>query len=237
MILFPEMHGKQEKRNAVMTLREHEDELFVRWRAHRPDLVRDGIVDEAFFSPSRPRILFVLKEPNDPGGGGWDLRDVVKEGGRSQTWDNIARWVAGIERLPAETPWRDVARLTADHRKFLLRTIAAMNLKKSPGGGSTERDSLICVAREDRDLLLEQFNIYEPDLVICCGASVGDLMEELIIDASHGAWKPTSRGVWFKEFRQGRFIIDYAHPQVRTWSHLLFYGLVDAVREIRHPAG
>ena len=89
-------------------------------------------------------------------------------------------------------------------------------------------------ARADRDLLSEQFNIYEADLVICCGDPVGDLVEELILDASHGEWKPTSRGVWFKEFRPGRFIIDYAHPQGRTWSHLLLYGLVDAVREIRH---
>ncbi len=96
-----------------MALREREDDLFESWRKRRPELVRDGIIDEASFQPHRPRILFVLKEPNDPGGGGWDLRDFVRDGGRSQTWDNIARWVAGIENLPGETLWRDVAQLTA----------------------------------------------------------------------------------------------------------------------------
>jgi hypothetical protein len=176
-----------------MTLREREEELFERWRAPRPDLVRDGIVDEGSFRPRHPKILFVLKEPNDPGGGGWDLRDFVRDGGRPQTWNNIARWVAGIERLPAETPWRDVEKLTADRRKSLLHGIAAINLKKSPGGGTAEAVRIMSAARADRDLLLEQFNIIEADLVICCGAPVGNLVEELILNAVHGAWKPTSK--------------------------------------------
>jgi hypothetical protein len=220
----------------VMSIREQEGALFERWRIRRPDLVRDGVVDEASFFDSSPRILFVLKEPNDPGGGGWDLCEFVRDGGRSQTWDNISRWVAGIRRLPAETPWSEITRISNDDRKRLLRSIAIMNVKKSPGGGSAERDSLMTAARADRDLLLEQFNLYKAELVLCCGAPVGDLMEELIITGTPGEWKPTSRGIWAKNFDRNRLIIDYAHPQVRTWGNLLFYGLVDAVRELRHTA-
>lgn len=198
--------------------------------------MRDGIVHEESYLGHRPRILFVLKEPNDLEGGGWDLRNFVETGARSRTWDNLARWVAGIRRLPEETAWQEVAILTADRIKSLLHSIAAMNVKKSPGGGVAERAKIISIAREDRDFLLEQFNIYAADLVVSCGSPVRELVEELLLDAAHGSWKSTSRGVWFKEFRPSRFAVDYAHPQVRTWGHLLFYGLVDAIREIAKPA-
>ena len=117
------------------TIREREDELFERWRNRVPNLVPDGLVGDSF-RPGCPKILFILKEPNDPEGTLPDIRDFLREGAQPETWGNIARWVAGIERLPAETLWADVAKLTADRRKSLLCTIAAMNLKKSPGGGS-----------------------------------------------------------------------------------------------------
>lgn len=38
-------------------------------------------------------------------------------------------------------------------------------------------------------------------------------------------------GVWFKQYKVGKFIISYKHPQVRSWANLLFYGIVDAIAE------
>ena len=46
---------------------------------------------------SSPSIVFILKEVNDPDGGGWDLRQFLRNNGdRPQTWNNVARWVHGI---------------------------------------------------------------------------------------------------------------------------------------------
>ena len=33
------------------------------------------------------------------GGEDWDLREFLREGGRKQTWDNVTRWVIGINHL------------------------------------------------------------------------------------------------------------------------------------------
>jgi hypothetical protein len=219
-----------------MNINATEDGIFERWRSRHPNLVRDGVADEIAYASSSPKILFVLKEVNDPDGGGWDLREYIRGGGRAQTWNAIARWVTGIAALPQETPWETVAEVSDTTRIAALRSIAAMNLKKSPGGSSTEYGSLEAIARADSDLLAEQFRLYNADLVICCGGMVGELVDEVLQLDPTREWRRTTRGVWYKEYVDRKFVLDYAHPQARSWQNLLFYGLVDAVKELRHSA-
>jgi hypothetical protein len=141
--------------------------------------------------------------------------------------------VTGIRRLPEGTAWQDVASIDKSRRIQTLQSIAALNLKKSPGGPSTEYQSLATAAREDADLLAKQFLLYDADFVVCCGKSVADLVDEAFRLDSGRLWKNTIRGVRYKEYKDGKFIISYAHPQVRSWQNSLFYGLVDAVAELR----
>lgn len=213
-----------------MKLSEREDALFDRWRPLRPQFVADGAADEdAYFLSSR-RLLFVLKEVNDPNGGNWDLRQFMREGGRPQTWDNITRWVEGIRMLPSDLPWSKVETIDHARRLRILRSIAAVNLKKSPGFHTADPRQLAIAASEDKFFLNEQVALYEPDLIICCG--VGKVFHWPVDLGVVPAWKRTSRGVEFHEYRPGRFVISYVHPQARVANNLLYYGLVDAVREI-----
>ena len=41
----------------------------------------------------------------------------------------------------------------------------------------------------------------------------------------------TSRGIWYVRDEE-KIIISYSHPEARTKDCLLYYGLVDAVKEI-----
>jgi hypothetical protein len=59
-----------------------EKELFDRWReslpvSERTKFVTDGAVDPTIFNRSAPKILLLLKEVNDPDGGGWCLREYL----------------------------------------------------------------------------------------------------------------------------------------------------------------
>ena len=74
-----------------MSIREKENELFTRWRGEHHGFVSDGVVSEEDYDNSKIRLLFFLKEVNDPNGGNWDLREFIQDGARSQTWNNIAR--------------------------------------------------------------------------------------------------------------------------------------------------
>ena len=42
----------------------------------------------------------------------------------------------------------------------------------------------------------------------------------------------TTRGIWYFREASGRIVISYAHPEARVKDCLLYYGLVDAVREV-----
>jgi len=217
-----------------MGIRALEEELFAEWKWNRPGFVADGVVDEDAYHASTPRLLFVLKEVNDPGGGEWDLRQFILEGGRAQTWDNVTRWVEGVRQLPSDAPWNALKNISKERRRKALRSIVAVNLKKSPGGHTTDPAALATIAAEDKAFLKRQFSLYEPDLVICCGADTSNTLHRLIDIGAQPEWKATSRGIWYHEFRPGKFVVSFAHPEARVADCLLYYGLIDALREILH---
>jgi len=213
-----------------MRIREAEDALFNEWRPSRPGFVADGAADDEAFASSSKRILFILKEVNDLDGGGWDLRQYMREGGRSFTWDNITRWVYGIRQLPRDMQWDEVEVVDHQRRVRILQSIAAINIKKSPGTHTSDPGQLAMIAAQDREFLNRQVFIYEADLIICCGVS--DTFHWLVSFGTPPKWRSTSRGIEYHEFKPGKFVVSYHHPQARVAACILYYGLLDAVREI-----
>lgn len=209
-----------------------ENLLFDEWHKNREGFVSDGLVDETSYLESGLKLMFVLKEVNDPGGGNWDLREFLREGGRPQTWDNITRWVAGIRSLPSEVKWNGLSEITEVQRRDTLKSICAINLKKSPGGHTTDNQSLWGVSNEDRDFIRRQFAIYDSDVVICCGSVTTDLLYSLVDFGSNPSWMMTTRGIWYHEYMPKKYVVAYAHPAARVADCLLYYGLIDALREI-----
>jgi hypothetical protein len=212
-----------------MSINEKEERLFKQWKEKREGFVRDGVVSETDYLLSRPKIAFILKEVNDQGGGDWDLRKFICEGGRSQTWDNIARWVHGIRNLNSIPDWDFYSKITNEFRVETLKSICSFNLKKTPGTHTTDHASLDAVANEDKYYIREQYSIYEPDLTICAGT--GDLFKWVVGHESK-EWRKTKRGIWWYERDANKYVVSFAHPEARVSSSLLVYGLLDAVHEI-----
>ena len=215
-----------------MTITEKENSLFEEWRKKRLGLVADGVVDEDSFLNSGSKLMFILKEVNDPDGGDWDLRRFIREGGRPQTWDNITRWVEGIRKLPSEINWNEISEISQEQRCNALKSICAINLKKSPGGHTTDNQSLWGISNEDREFINRQFVMYNADIIICCGSVTTEILYELIDFGSNPNWLITTRGIWYHEYAPKKFVISYAHPEARVADCLLYYGLIDALREI-----
>lgn len=212
-----------------MKIHEKENLLFSKWAKERTGFVADGVIDEDEYLNSRVKIMFVLKEVNDSGGGNWDLREFVREGARQQTWDLITRWVYGIRNLDKEINWSSIENITIGQRKDVLKSICAINLKKSPGGHTTNAEDFYKVALNDKQYINEQVKLYDPDLIICCGT--GELFSDLVFEKLQN-WRVTSRGIWYHEFSTNKFLIAYSHPEARVQKCLLYYGLIDALKEI-----
>ncbi|MBI3298861.1 MAG: hypothetical protein HYZ75_11895 [Elusimicrobia bacterium] len=215
-----------------MSITEKENSLFRRWRKKRPLAVSDGLVNERLYKSSSLKILFVMKETNNTPTG-FDLREFLRKPIRPQTWDNVARWLTGIASLHRDIPWKQLASVSDSHRAKMLGPIAVMNLKKIPGGHTTINDNLRLHAREDAGLLAEQFRLYKPDLVICCGTVVAEILSGIISIDHPSEWPTTSRGISYWPMKERGHIVSYAHPEARVDDCLIFYGLIDAIRELR----
>ncbi|WP_411975548.1 hypothetical protein [Sulfitobacter faviae] len=211
-------------------IRDAENALFEEWRTHSPKMVTDGAANADIYAQSDIRILLVLKEVNDPGGGGWDLRKFIRNGGRSQTWNNVSRWVRGIRAMPQDLTWDELEPVSTDDRRDLLASIAAINLKKEPGGHTSVAAEIADAASARRSLLRRQFSIYEPDLVICCGTASWAV--SALLDEPKAHWQRTTRGVRYCRTGDGATVIDFSHPEARCPNPFIVYGLLDAVREI-----
>lgn len=217
-----------------MSLEKRENALFLEWKKNRTKFVPDGLVNEHAYLKSDKRLLFVLKEVNSDGDG-WDLREYLREkNNRSQTWNNITRWVIGIRRLGENLNWKGdkLDKINTELRIQTLRSICVINLKKSPGGHTTNEKDLVGIAKEDREYINKQFSFYNPDITICCGTIVSSLFNELIRFESPIKQKTSARGIEYHEHKRKKYIISYSHPEARVQDNLLYYGLLDAIREI-----
>lgn len=224
------------------SIREQEDALFAEWAPRHPRFIRDGAADDGAYAASTPKLLFILKEVNDPDleGEAWDLRNYMREGGRSATWSNVARWAEGLRDATLDRPWAELSDVDEARRITALKSIAAMNLKKTPGGAVANKFNLFTTASEDRSFLSRQFALYDADIVVCCGTDVAIIVDRAIELANPQPWRLTRRGVEFREYGSGKVMITHTHPTARVGANLLYYGLIDAVREIlgtRSPSG
>ncbi len=62
-------------RSKKITILEQEKRLFAEWQGSRAGFIRDCVKSENDYKNSSFKIAFILKEVNDPGGGG-DLREI-----------------------------------------------------------------------------------------------------------------------------------------------------------------
>ena len=95
-----------------MTIMQKEDAFFANYPSEATKIVRDGIVEEGSYQSSKLKVLFLLKEVNSPGEGGWKLIDHIKSNAKAPTFDNLARWMTGIRNLPKDVPWNGVKNIS-----------------------------------------------------------------------------------------------------------------------------
>lgn len=212
-----------------MTISSQESVLFEELKRNREDFVFDGVVSESHYLNSEIKLCFVLKEVNDLHGGGWDLREFIGEGGRSQTWNNVARWVSSIRNINSDIKWTELEVVDNEYRKNTLRSICAFNLKKSPGGHTTDKVSFNTAVEDDKEYIKKQYEIYNADVTVCCGTG-WDLRYALGLNDCEVF--ETSRGIkWFMN-NHNKPVFIYSHPAARIQTSLLVYGLIDAIREV-----
>lgn len=205
-----------------MSINDEESKLFAELKKNYPNTVPDGVVDENEYLNAPQEVNNVPS--------GFDLRDFINKGARPQTWDNVTRWTEAILSGKQSIPWEEVKDVNEERRRNILKKIAAVNLKKTPGGHTSDIREIIKAAKDFKDIVQKQLDLYKPDYIILCGT------ERAYIDAFYEGkavnWVHTERGIdYFKD--NGVAIISFCHPEARIKDNYMFYALLDAINEIK----
>ena len=187
------------------------DALFAKWRtaAFIPEdqFHADGIIDEQRWNVAAVRLCFLMKEPNNPPKEGrhgsfdfrtWWLNEVKYKFSKS-----LSQWAAGV--LLGFPPFEE---LHYKRTHAALRSSALVNVKKTGGGGRSVLSDLVTFAIRDRDLILAQLRIIDPQVIIM-GLSDPPIVRDALFPGV--SWQKTGYhipiGMW-----EGRVLIDFYHP-------------------------
>ena len=211
-----------------MSIKKLETKLFKQLKINNLSIVTDGIVNEKEYLDSKYKILYIMKEVNSYQNGGWSLTEIISNGAIPQTWDNVARWTEGILNLEKDFDWEYLSRDNDIRRSIYLKKIASINLKKTPGRHTSIAKEISIGAKNNKEIIKKQVDIYQPDIIICCGTSglfVKDCLESGL------TWQMTSRGIEYM-ILDNTIILSFSHPEARVADQYLYYALIDAIREI-----
>lgn len=169
-----------------------------KYAASEHSFVRDGIVSPmVWFSlpPKKERILFLLKEAysKEDAHYDWDeakwlahekcmehcTKNCTECSITGNTFNPLAEWIYGISLVETGDPiehdkWlgarkKGTQKNYSDIRDNLLSRAAVVNIKKSGGVSSSEKDDIYYYVASDKEFLIEQIQLIQPTLIICGG--------------------------------------------------------------------
>lgn len=228
-------------------VKQEEKALFKKWKTqYKEDLEQSGEKEKGFFvtdgmvNPlAYKNIVFVLKEVNGATKE-WHLSEMLQGGSNGNSWNNIARWTKGLTcaspQEACDLVWDDtIEKIRQEDRDIQLAKVATMNLKKISGTSEAKWPEIKAFSEKYEKNLQEQISLYDPEIIICCGGGGKFLDDILFRDEQTKEIIPsqrTSRGIWYR--KKGNLInIFFFHPNARMNSNILYYTLMDAVREIK----
>lgn len=131
--------------------------------------VTDGVIDIDRYFDAKPRILWVLKEANSEES--WSYLEAF----RNTDWLNKCNGLSsirrviytsygilkGIDKAWSEFPWSNEPTC-----QEALLSVAYINIKKTPGGSTSNPQELTDAYQTYRELLKLQIDTYDADVVI-----------------------------------------------------------------------
>lgn len=188
------------------------NQLFEKWEMAVPEykgkFVRDGIINEQLYKTASPKILFIMKEPNDPKQETWDFRDWWKDEIKYAFTYRIAEWSYGILN---NFPEYDEIWSKKNAAQDAIQNIAFMNIKKSGGIGNSESKIMTQHLKINFEFLHKQIGIIDPEIIII-GLSWNELRDGLFPQIK---WYDSGYDIKIGKFNNSK-VIDFYHPSSRT---------------------
>ena len=160
------------------------DKLFEEWKKtdsqeFRSDshfaFSKDGIICSDEYGKNNPKLLFIAKEPNAGGVYNSDIfwiKNFLTD--KSQKKSLFSNRIVMMSNCYYNT----------DLGYDVLRKISYMNLKKTAGSSQCNYNDLnnYCANEERRKFIKREIEILSPDLIVCCGNDVKNILFNIFHD-------------------------------------------------------
>lgn len=207
----PEIHIKSKEIDTLVTLQmtQVEEEI-------KPIL--DGIVDPEKYFQSKYKILWILKEPYDENTeGGWDFKGMIRDKysifdfatGRPTFKPIIYSSWGILNNFCLFDDMDDVE--NSPEMLDAFKSIAYINIKKTPGGTTSNTKTIQFAYEMHKNLLLKQIDYIDADIIVG-GKTLSLLSKDLNLENAIQFNKT------FYYLRNNKLFIDTYHPAQRVSS-------------------
>ena len=136
--------------------------------------ILDGAVDLEKYLNSEYKIAWILKEVNSAEDeGGWDMRSAIQdlktESGIKKGWEKtFAPICYATYGIFHDKQWEEIPNYWDKPEIVdILKNIVYLNIKKTTGVSVAIHNDLNNFYHENKEILLKQIEIYNPEIVIC----------------------------------------------------------------------
>lgn len=213
-----------------------EDKIYQRHLTNDCQPVFDGVSNPIEYLNASSKILWILKEPYDdfengkPKGGGFRMLNVMNDmrhkGKFSLTFRRIAQVSFGI--LNNAPTWNHICAQNISTLSEVFDKIAYINVKKTIGGKVSPDPVVRKAYQSDRDILMEQLTIINPDIIIFGGTYKAGIFDDFVFQTNKKGFIQNIRGAYF--YQDGRIYIASLHPAARISSHTYCWDIINAVQ-------
>lgn len=199
--------------------------------------IRDGVADIEAYQQSSPKVMWVLKEPYDdfkedgsPYGGDYTLMEDLKKNRNAQLGTmplTIQRVIYTTYGIFTDYEYDDMGWYYEPETYKYLFQIAYINLSKMPGGKKS--GSMTTKYQIWRDIVLKQFDLYKPDVMIF-GHTFQDVKDDLGVRDEDRIL--TGNG-WVDIYRKdNRLYVDAYHPGIPGSNRMYVNTIAQNVRQL-----
>lgn len=199
--------------------------------------IRDGVADIKAYQQSSPKVMWVLKEPYDdfkedgsPYGGNYTLMEDLKKNRNAHLGTmplTIQRVIYTTYGIFTDYEYDDMGWYYEPETYKYLFQIAYINLSKMPGG--TKSGSMTTKYQIWRDIVLKQFDLYKPDVMIF-GHTFQDVKDDLGVRDEDRIL--TGNG-WVDIYRKdNRLYVDAYHPGIPGSNRMYVNTIAQNVRQL-----
>ncbi len=180
--------------------------------------ITDGVCNFEGYLNSNPKVMWILKEPNDQcsdgklAGGGWSIveesfRNDFEGVGKIPSWQQIIYVMYGYQNGLKYNDM-DYIRNKKDMAK-VMQNIAYLNVSKMPGYHTSSKAGIKQCYNQWKTILDRQIETYNPDVII-----FGYTFEHFKNDFEKlGLEKIYNFSGWIDVYRRGnRYLFDAYHP-------------------------